>query len=83
MRVSSVRPEKQDTIKPWFNVSHLILPPFGEDTQQSTILLNKTKILNISKDTRHHNTRNGELYTLLAHHLKLSETKPSYIGRKL
>jgi hypothetical protein len=36
-----------------------------------------------NKDSHHHIIMNGELYTLPAHHLKLFETKPSYIGRKL
>uniref|UniRef100_A0A1B6HVU0 Uncharacterized protein n=1 Tax=Homalodisca liturata TaxID=320908 RepID=A0A1B6HVU0_9HEMI len=35
-----------------------------------------------NRDIHSHNTRNGALYNLPAHHMKLFESKPSYIGRK-
>lgn len=50
---------------------------------QEVVMYVDGKDLQRNKDTHHHNTRNGELYILPVHHLKLFETKPSYIGRKL
>uniref|UniRef100_A0A1B6LZP0 Uncharacterized protein n=1 Tax=Graphocephala atropunctata TaxID=36148 RepID=A0A1B6LZP0_9HEMI len=36
-----------------------------------------------NRDTHHYNTRNGVLYNLPAHHLKLYESKPYYLGKKV
>lgn len=50
---------------------------------QEVVMYVDGKDLQRNKDAHRHNTRNGELYILPAHNLKLFETKPSYIGRKL